>query len=447
MLVLTGIGVAIAGLATNQYQHARTEIAEQNAMSVAEAAIEQSVYQLNSSDSFSGYASPQELFNNKTEGRGVFTATVTNLPSSNAKSIVATGTVYPYNGNRVLSKRSVRVTVVGTSSSGYSVQTGPGGLILGGSASITSSNVYVNGTISLSGASSIGTASNPVNVYAGNIACPTGSNPGSSYPQLCSGTQPITMAYSTYIYGTVCATGQTSTGPNNNIKPGSGGAGLQVGCTAPAVSPPTYDRSAQIAAVTTTKSSTDKTVDCTQWDSTNAFKRTWPANLKLTGNVNIASSCDLTITGNVYITGNLTIGGAAKITIDNSVGTTRPVIMVDGTIDAGGSGGVIANSSGTGPEFVSFSNSTGNPGATPTGTDLYNSQKKTTVTVGGAGQFAGAVFDAYWGTIVIAGSGHIGAAAGQTVNMSGAGTVIFGTELSSGSKTWGITSYQQIPNP
>jgi hypothetical protein len=54
------------------------------------------------------------------------------------------------------------------------------------------------------------------------------------------------------------------------------------------------------------------------------------------------------------------------------------------------------------------------------------------------------IFDAYWGKISLAGSGNIGAAAGQTVDLSGAGTIIFGTELSSGSKTWDITSYQRL---
>jgi hypothetical protein len=45
----------------------------------------------------------------------------------------------------------------------------------------------------------------------------------------------------------------------------------------------------------------------------------------------------------------------------------------------------------------------------------------------------------------LGGSGHIGAVAAQTINMSGAGTIVFGTTLSSGTSTWTITSYQQLP--
>jgi hypothetical protein len=56
------------------------------------------------------------------------------------------------------------------------------------------------------------------------------------------------------------------------------------------------------------------------------------------------------------------------------------------------------------------------------------------------------VFQAYWGKATIGGSGNVGAVVGQTVDLSGAGTVTFGTKLSSGSKIWTVTSYQQVYN-
>jgi Tfp pilus assembly protein PilX len=446
ILLITALGISIAELTTVQYQHAKRAIYEQNAGLVAEAGIEQTVHQLNVNDSFGGYPSAQEFFDNSSQGLGTYTTTVTSNADDNSKIILAVGKVYRHSGDaNPYITRKLRVTVVGTSSGGYSVSTGPGGLILGGSASITNSNVYVNGTITMNGSSKIGTASNPLNVDVANIACPKGTNPGSTYPTLCTdGSQPISMAFSTAIYGSVCATGQTSKGPNNNIKTGDTGAGLKIGCVAPTVAQPVYNRTAQIAAVTTTGSATDTTYDCGKYQNPIGFKRTWPANLKLTGTVEADSSCDLTITGNVYITGDLDIGGAAKIRVADSVGTTRPIVMVDGSITIDGSGGFIANSSGTGIDFVSFKNSTGNPAATPTGTDLYNSQKLLTVDVGGAVNSAGMMFDAYWSKVSIAGSGNVGAAAGQTVDLSGAGTVVFGTKLSSGSKTWTITSYQEV---
>lgn len=445
MIILTTIGLGVMTFVSSQYSLAVNDTYNVNATSTAEAGVEMSLYNLNQSASFTGYSTEQQLFNDPTQGKGTYTSVVAPVSGSNAKTITTTGKVYRYNTNKVISTRKVKVTVVGTGSPGYAVHTGPGGLILTGSANITNADVYVNGYISLSGASKIGTASQPLKVNVANDQCPPGNSPGASYPTVCAsstGLQPITMAQSTAIYGTVCATGQTSTGPNNNIKPGNTGSGLVAGCTAPIVSTPTYDKASQVAAVTTTASGSDNAYTCQSWP----FNRTWPANLKLTGNVSIASSCNLVIKGNTYITGNLDIGGAATITVDNSVGATRPVIIVDGTITLGGSARILANSSGTGAQFISFKSSAScSPNCTSlSGNDLKTSQALQTVSIGGAVNLPGMIFQSYWGKISIGGSGSLGSAIGQTVDMSGAGTVTFGTTLSSGSTTWTVTSYQRL---
>lgn len=441
------VGFALLSSTASQSLLTSNDTYAANALYVAEAGVEQSLQQLNVSDSFSGYPTPQQFFDNQTQGVGTFTVTIVNDPSdSNARIITATGKVYRYhNTAEPVSTKIVRVTAVGTSSQGYSVQSGPGGLILGGSAAITNSSVYVGGTITMTGAAHIGTTSQPLTVDVGNYACLNGS----TYPALCSGTQPISLGWSTNIYGTVCATGQTSTGPNNNIQGGNGGSGLKPGCTAPAASPPTYDRSAQIAAVTTTKPSTDSSIDCTQFlGGGQGFNRTWPANLEITGDIDVGRSCNLVITGNVYITGNLNIDGNARVTVADSVGATRPVILVDGTVTVGGSAQVVANASGTGLEVISFCSKTSSKASctdpsTLTGSALQTSSAIQTVTVGGAAKVPGVIFDAYWGKVSLTGSGNMGSAIGQTIDMSGAGTITFGTTLSSGARTWTISSYQE----
>lgn len=438
------IGISLASYTMSQYTIANRKISSTNANMVAEAGIEQSMLQLNENDNFAGYPLTQEFFNTPTQGRGVFTTTVANAAASNTKIITSTGIVYKYNQSaNPISTRKVQVTVVGTTSEGYSVHSGPGGLILGGSANITNSDVFVGGTITMSGAARIGTNSQPLDVNVAYQSCPTGNNPGPTYPVVCTSGQPISLQYSTFIYGNVCATGQTSYGPNpgRNILPGNGGQGLMLGCVAPPVSPPTYDRAAHIAAVTTTGAGNSNTYVC----NNSPFTRTWPANLRLTGNVTIGSSCDLTINGNVYITGNLTLNGAARIRIANSLGTTRPMIIVDGNITVGGSAQIIANSSGTGAHFISFkTNAACNPSCTTlTGTALKTSQSLETVNVGGAANLPGMILQSYWGKITLGGSGNLGAAAGQTIDLSGAGTITFGTTLSSGERSWTITSYQQ----
>lgn len=446
-LALTMIAISLMSFTSSTYSLASRSTYAANATLVAEAGIERSLHELNASASFAGYPTEQVFFDNAVQGKGVYTATVASTADTNAKIITATGKVYRHGTTaNPVQTRKVKVTVVGTASPGYSVFTGPGGLILSGSANITNSDVFVNGFITLSGASRIGTNAQPSKVYVANQRCPLGTNPGSSFPMVCSGTvgaNPITMAYSTYIYGTVCATGQTSTGPNpsGNIQPGSTGDGLQVGCTSPPVATPAYDRAAHTAAITTTAASNNSTYTCT-----GSQTKTWPSNLKLTGNVSIANSCKLTISGNVHITGDFTLGGAAEITVANSVGANRPVIMVDGKVDIGGSGRIITNNVGTGAYFISYkSTASCNPGCTAvTGSDLHTSMQQETVKVGGAVNLPGMIFNAYWGKITLTGSGNLGSAIGQTVDMSGAGTVLFGTSLSSGTTSWSITGYQRV---
>lgn len=441
-MIITFVGISLAELTMKQAKYTREEVSDSNAVLVAEAGIERTVFALNQDSSFSGYGSDQEFFSNTTQGRGVYQTTITS-GSGNEKLITATGKVYATTGsNKLISQRKIRVSLVGTSSSGYSVYGGPGGLILSGSANITNSEIYVGGGITMSGAAKIGTNTKPLNVMVGNLRCPTGANPGATYPQVCgSGQQPISFTGSPQIYGTVCATGQTSA---TRITGGTGGQGLIPGCTAPVQQMPTYDRAAHIAKMTTTGSGSSNTYVCNNWP----FTRTWPANLKLTGNVTIGSSCDLTIYGDVYITGNLTINGAAVVRTAESAGARRPVIVVDGTITLGGSGSVQANSQGTGIQFISFKSAAAcSPACTSlSGNDLYNSQNLLTVDVGGAVNLPGMVFQAYWGKIKIGGSGNVGTAIGQTIDLSGAGTITFGTTLSSGQSTWTIRSYQELYN-
>ncbi len=441
--ILLLIGTSLVSYTMSQQSLANARITTTNALMLAEAGIEQSMQELNQNDDFSGFTSEQVFFNNQEQGRGTFVTTVEDAAESNTKIIIATGTMYRFNQtDNPLSIRRVRVTVVGTTSEGYSVHTGPGGLILGGSANITNSDVFVNGTITMTGAARIGTHAQPLDVRVAHQVCPSGSNPGPTYPQVCSSDQPISLQWSTYIYGDVCATNQTSAGPNpsGNILPGSTGQGLILGCVAPPVTPPSYDRAAHISSMTTTGAGNNNTYVCNSWP----FDRTWPANLRLTGNVTIGGSCNLTINGNVYIEGSLTIDGAAQVRIADSIGNNRPVIVADGNITLGGSAQLIANSNGTGAHFISFrTNAPCNPNCTSlSGTALKNSQTLETVRVGGAVNLPGMIFQSYWGKVTINGSGNVGAAAGQTIDMSGAGTITFGTSLSSGERSWTITSYQ-----
>lgn len=444
--VLVVIGFSIMSFTLSQYSVSNNKLFSANALMVAEAGIEDALQELNADTGFTGHTSEQTFFDNENQGRGTFTSSVAETADTNAKVIESIGYVYRYGKSEVESSRKVRVTIVGTESEGYSVHTGPGGLLLGGSANITNSDVYVNGYINMTGAAKIGTYDQPLNVNVAHNNCPDGSSPGPTFPTTCTSGQPISTAWSTKIYGTVCATNQTSNNypsgnPSGNILPGSTGQGLVLGCTAPPVTTPTYNKAAHVAAVEVTSGSNNNTYVCKKWP----FERTWPANLQLNGNVDIKGSCDVTITGNAYIAGDLELGGASKIRVADSVGTNRPVVLVDGNIDVGGSADIIANSEGTGIHFISYKAlASCDPNCTSlSGNDLYNSMNNMTVDIGGGVNLPGIIFQAYWGLIKVRGSGSIGSAIGQTVDMNGAGTVTFGTALSSGDRTWTISSYQQ----
>lgn len=436
------VGIAVMSHASSTFYRATVSTYDANATLVAEVGIETSLHQLNGDNNFTGYAVDQVFFDDPQQGRGVYNTVIEPTADSNARTITATSRVYRHGTTtNPISTRKVRVTVVGTAGPGYSVHTGPGGLILGGSAQITNADVFVNGYLTMSGSARIGTSAQPRDVFIANVRCPTGNNPGPTYPQLCTGGtggQPIAISGSARIYGTVCATGQTS---STGIFTGSGGIGLQAGCVAPPVNPPVYDRASQIAAVSTTAASNNSTYTCT-----GSQTKTWPANLRLNGNVSLGNSCTLTVSGDVYITGNLDLGGSLILKVANSAGTRRPNILVDGTITAGGSAQLLANNQGTAFQLVSSkASATCNPNCTTlSGNELKTSQNVTTVNIGGSAAVAGSIFMAQWGKAVLGGSGNVGALAGQTVDLSGSGTVVFGTTLSSGSNIWTISGYQRL---
>lgn len=447
-MIVTFVGMSLADLAMAQYRRTSTNVFHANAMLAAEAGVERSLYELNHNNSFIGYETEEEFFNNNDQGRGTYLTKITKGVGEE-KVITSTGKVYRSGANGdLVSTRKIRVTIVGTTSNDYSVYAGAGGLLLNGSANVTNSKIYVNGRINMGGASKIGTQSNPVEVNVANIACPTGTNPGSTYPRVCDSGNAITTAWSPTIYGTVCATGQTALSgpnPNGNIFPGNGGEGLIPGCIAEPLSMPTYNRTDHISRMTTSDIGTSNTYTCRSWP----FNRTWSEDLSLSGNVSIDGSCNVTISGDAYISGNLTIGGAAKITVSEDVGATRPVIVVDGKITIGGSARMFENSQGTGIHFISYKSAAACESACTdiTGIPLYTSQNTETINIGGAVNLPGMIFQAYWGKIRIQGSGNVGSAIGQTVDLSGAGNITFGTTLSSGNTTWTIRSYQQFFEP
>ncbi|MEX0748911.1 MAG: hypothetical protein WD467_02560 [Candidatus Saccharimonadales bacterium] len=439
MLIVLTLGLSLSALVLAQLDRTSRGVVAANAMLTAEAGIEQSLFMLNEDPDFPGFNTETEFINNTNQGRTTYQTTVTNGSLDNEKIITATGRSYiDPDDEEAAVVRSARVIVVGTSTTeNHAVRAGAGGLILTGSATISNGPVHVNGYIQMSGSARIGNSSNPVDVRVANIRCPV-SAPYTSYPSLCPANMgnPITAnVWSNRIYGDVCATHQTLTTPNFTSH-----SGVAEGCVAEELEMPPYDRQGQIDTVNSTYTSAQASCN----GSTTA---TLPANLHVTGNLNTGGSCTLTITGDIWIDGNLNTGGASSIHISDAA-TESPVIMIDGSggADIGASTRIIPNGSGIAATIITYhSDGSCSPDCTSlSGSELHSSRDNETITIRGAAQAPGSLFYARWSKVTVLGSGTTGGTIGQTVELRGAGNIVFGTELSSGSSIWSIKNYQQI---
>src|SRR5581483_11280674 len=301
---------------------------------------------------------------------------------------------------------------------------------------ICGGDVVVNGTISMSNNSQIGLSTNPVNVQVADQVCPQPAN--SSYPQVCSGgAQPISIGANGKIYGNVKANNQTSGANMSN-------PGLTASSGVTPLTLPVYDRSS--FTVGSTHNSSDSGIACR-----NNGNVTWPANVKITGNITFGNNCTVTLSGNVWITGNLNTGNSGKLVVANSLGSTRPVIMIDGSggFTFGNNGKIVANSSGTGVEMRTFwSQGSCSPNCTSlTGTDLANSQNVTTINLSNNGIANNSVFIAQWSRVAVSNNGGLGAVSGQSVSL-GSNAVINFTSSVPGSDnrvtTWVKRGYMRI---
>jgi hypothetical protein len=294
--------------------------------------------------------------------------------------------------------------------------------------------------------SQIGLSTNPVNIRVAHQSCPQPVN--STYPQVCgSGNgQPISMGTNSKIYGDVRATNQTT--GTNMFSPG-----LVPNQTVAPVALPTYDRAAQKAAVTTTLPSTDSSIAC----GNNATK-SWPANLKITGNISTGNNCTVTINGNVWITGNVTLGNGSRFIIANSLGSTSPTIMVDGGntsgtggFDFGNNSQITPNTSGTGAQIITFwSNASCSPDCTTlTGTDLSGSQDITSINFSNNSAAPGTVLWAKWTKVIVANNGAIGAVTGETIELGNNAVINFTASVPGSNNlvtTWVKRGYMRVYN-
>lgn len=426
---LTLIVGSYLSLSSSAYRLQRSDQFRTQAQMAADAGADYAVGQINQDGSWAGIT--ETILQTDSTKKTTYAVTVTNN-SASSKTLTITGrTYFPSTAATPSASVIVKVDLQAISQGSYSIVSGVGGLIMSNSSKIVAGDIYINGTISMSNTAQIGLSTNFVNVNVANEACPLSGGP--TYPRLCSlgeNNNPISINNSARIYGNVKANYQIS------------GAGMSdPGLTASSgVTPqplPTHDRPAQKAAVAVTIPGDF---------SCNNGSQTWAANTKIAGNVSISGSCRVTAQGDVWITGNLTLANTSQIIAADSLGATRPNIMVDGTTGAvfRNSSQLVSNASGTGFGVYTFWNSTGNPDASLTGDDLFNSRNTITIDLQQSSSAPQTIFYAYWSRVQISNTGAIGALIGQSVELKNSGTITFGTSVPTGGSTyWIVNGYRR----
>lgn len=412
---------------------ARVDQYRSHAQLASDAGVDLALQEINIDNNWPGTPGIIELHN----ADSIKTSYEVSVTANNAdsKTISSTGRTYKStNPSVAISSVTIQVDLRAVRAGAFSVVSGVGGLYLSNSAKIVGGDVFVNGEINLSNSAQIGLTTNSVKVDVAHQNCP--NPPDATYPRVCGfgeNGQPITLNNSSKIYGTVRANNQTN--GSSMLNPG-----LVAGSGVAAQPLPPHDRAAQKAAAIPPVAPYNGDWSCSSGNYT------WPANLKIAGNVTISNSCKVTVSGDVWITGNLETKNSAQLIVSNTLGGTKPSIMVDGqTAQFNNSSKLVSNSSNTGFQVINYWSQAGCSPDCPdvTGQDLYNSRNVTTIKLDNSAEGPHTIFYSRWTRVQISNSGQIGALVGQTVELKNSGTLTFGTSVGVGNTYWVIDGYQR----
>lgn len=428
-IIILPLLILIAGysmsLAVSSYKLAKKDQMHTHAQFATDAGIDYALQQISLNEDWAGTGSEIELLNDGAL-KTTYQVTVA-TPDPDNKTVTAIGRTYrPVNAATPESTVKVIVSLQPVRSGDFSIVTGVGGLYLSNSAKIVGGDVFVNGEVSLINSAQIGLSTNPVSLEVAHQTCPVPTDPDfdTEYPRVCDpgeNGEPISILNTAHIYGDVSANNQIPPEPAMTLD----GLTASTGVTPQVL--PSHDRTAQKAAVDPANDMTGAEASC----DSNTETPTWPANLKITGDVAIKKKCKITISGDVWITGKLDVSNSAELIVADSLGATRPNIMVDGQLGATfiNSAALKSNASNTGMQIITYYSQAGcSPDcADVTGTDLYNSRNDVTISLDNSAEGAQSIYYARWSRVQINNSGQIGALVGQTVELKNSGTVTFGT--------------------
>lgn len=424
---------AYMSLTTSGMKLARTDMLRVNAQLAVDAGIDAALSIINQDDDWAGTEGEVEL-RNADDIRTTYEVEVFDT-DEDRKEIAAVGRSYtPADSPEPTSTVRIMVDLRPVKYGGYSLVSGVGGLSLKNNSRILGGNVYINGKVDLINSAQIGLTTNPVNMHVAHQSCP--NPPSANYPQVCASGEngePISIKNNARIYGDVKANNQTN--GNGMTSPGltasSGVAPLPL---------PEYDREAHKAAVAVQQSGSQ--AGCS------GGTKTWPANLKVNGDVRISNGCNVIIEGDVWITGSLRLQNSSRITVSESLGETMPVVMVDGSeAQLTNSSRLVGNSHSTGLQIITFrSNASCSPDCTEvTGPELASSQNLTTISLSNSSAGPNSIFYAKWSKVSVGNSGEIGALIGQTVELTNSSAIVFDTGSAVEETVfWVIDGYRRV---
>jgi Tfp pilus assembly protein PilX len=392
-LVFLGIFFTISGAylssVTSSARITRYDTASAQALALAEAGIDKSVYQLNQSPSYTGET-------NTALGSGTFTTTVTSINSS-SKRISVTASVP--NNTHPLATKTIKTTVSISNASisfRYGVQAGVGGFSLTGGSSIQGS-VYANGDIN---------ATNGVHI-TGSATAVTLIGGGKDSGGVFVGTTASDNAWAHTIQGaTVTGILYCQSGSHNNKS-------CNTTLTDPAPQPmPLSDSTIQ------------------EWKDNAAAGGTIVGNYhvnyagatlgpkKIVGNLLVDGGGMFTVSGTLWVTGTITVTGGGKVQLASSYGANNGAIVSDSTVSIDG-GGTFSGSGTAGSYPFLITTSTCPAGSGCNGKNAISIS-------GGAGTVA---IVAQNGTTSIDGGSSLKAVTAKQITMTGGATLTYDSGL------------------
>jgi hypothetical protein len=448
VLLITGVMIVLMIIAVSSETIVNHNTAVHNQYAVeaqitADAGLDDAMHSMNTIADWTGTSGDITLLNDTTHNlKTTYNVVVTDTADPNKKTLTVTAKTFSpttATSPKLIRKYLMDVVAVTSGTGPTSVASGVGGLVLNGNSKITGGDVVVDGKITMSNNSQIGLSTNPVNVRVADQVCP--SPPDATYPQVCptGSPQPIAMGGQALIYGNVQAKNQTI--GTNMFNPG-----LVAGSPAP-IGLPSFDRT----AFKNTVNASGQTLTGAQASACSGGVVNWPANVKITGSITGTNNCTIKLNGNAWISGNIALGNGQKIAIQDSLGSTTPSVVIDGSggITFGNNSTIATNASGTGAEVVTFwSAAACSPDCSAvTGTDLASSQSTVTINLNNNGGAPNTILYAYWTKAKISNNGNLGAVAGQTVELGNNAIINFTSSVPGSDNritTWVKRGYMRI---